>query len=317
MDRRAFLTGSAALLAAPLPAGAQPPGRIYRIGELREGPSLSPNPFADAMRELGWIEGEHFKLERRNAERRDQLLALAAELVRLNVDLILTGGTPAARAAKGATNAIPIVFSVADDPVGSGLVTSLARPGGNLTGFTLGVYDEKLLEVLKEAVPGATRVAYAAPAQESGTRPERLNAAARMLGVEIRPIVVRRPEDFDRFFASAKDLGSQATLVPNVAWFRPHLQHIGLAAAKSRLPTIGYDRSFAQSGGLLSYGPAPLQNVPRVAAQVHKILNGAKPGDLPIEQPTKFDLVINLKTAKALGLTIPPSLLQRADQVIE
>jgi putative ABC transport system substrate-binding protein len=311
------LTFAVALLDAPLPGWAQPPGRVYRLGELREGPSLPPKPFADAMRELGWIEGQHFTLERRNADRRDQLPALAAELVRLKVDLILTGGTPATRAAKEATSTIPIVFSVADDPVGSGLVTSFARPGGNLTGFTLGVYDEKLLEVLKEAVPGATRVAYAAPAQETGTRAERLNAAARILGVEIRPIVVRRPEDFDRFFASAKAMASDAMLVPNVAWFRPHLERIGLAAAKSRLPTIGYDRRFAQSGGLLSYGPAPLQNVPRVAARVHKILNGAKPADLPIEAPTKFEFVINLKTAKALGLTIPPSLLARADEVIQ
>ncbi len=305
-----------ALLAAPLVAEGQPEGKVYRIGELREGPSLPPKPFADAMRELGWIEGQHFKVERRNADRRDRLPALAAELVRLKVDLILTGGTPATRAAKEATNTIPIVFSVADDPVASGLVASLARPGGNLTGFTLGVYDEKLLEIIREAVPGATRVAYAAPAQESSTRPERLNAAARVLGVEIRPIVVQGPKDFDRFFASSRDLGSDAVLVPNVAWFRPHLERIGSAAAKSRLPAIGYDREFAQAGGLLSYGPVPLQNVPRVAARVHKILKGAKPADLPVEQPTTFELVINLKTAKALGLTIPPSLLARADEVI-
>jgi ABC-type uncharacterized transport system substrate-binding protein len=317
MDRRAFVGGAVSVLAVPLAVEAQPTGRIYWIGDLREGPSRPPKPFADAMRELGWIEGQHFKLERRNADRRDQLPALAAELVRLKVDLILTGGTPAARAAKGATNTIPIVFSVADDPVESGLVASLARPGGNLTGFTLGVYDEKLLEVLKEAVPGTTRVAYAAPAQETGTRPERLTTAARVLGVGVRPIVVHGPRDFDRFFVSARDLGSDAIIVPNVAWFRPHLERIGLAAAKSRLPAIGYDRGFAQSGGLLSYGPAALQNVPRVAAQVHKILNGVKPADLPVEQPTKFELVINLKTAKALGLTIPPRVLARADEVIQ
>jgi ABC-type uncharacterized transport system substrate-binding protein len=313
----ALLTLTLALVATPLAVWAQPLGRIYRIGELREGPSLPPKPFADAMRELGWIEGQHFTLERRNADRRDQLPALAAELVRLKVDLILAGGTPAARAAKEATSIIPIVFSLADDPVGSGLVASLARPGGNLTGFTLGVYDEKLLEVLKRAVPGTTRVAYAAPAQESGTRPERLNTAARVLGVEVRPIVVQGPKDFDRFFASARDLGSEAILVPNVAWFRPHLERIGLLAAKSRLPAIGYDRGFSQGGGLLSYGPAPLQNVPRVASQIHKILKGAKPGDLPVEQPTKFELIINLKTAKTLGLTIPPSVLARADEVIQ
>jgi putative tryptophan/tyrosine transport system substrate-binding protein len=317
VERRTFLTGSVSLLTASSVAEAQPTGRIYRIGELREGTSRSPKPFTDAMRDLGWIEGQHFTLERRNADRRDQLPALAAELVRLKVDLVLTGGTPAARAAKEATNTIPIVFSVADDPVGSGLVASFSRPGGNLTGFTLGVYDEKLLEVLKETIPGATRVAYAAPAQETGTRPERLNAAARVLGVEVRPIVVQGPKDFDRFFASAKDLRSDAMLVPNVAWFRPHLERIGFGAAKSRLPAIGYDRGFARSGGLLSYGPVPLQNVPRVAAQVDKILKGANPADLPVEQPTKFELVINLKTAKALGLTIPLAVLARADEIIE
>jgi putative ABC transport system substrate-binding protein len=317
VERRTFLTGSVSLLTASSVAEAQPTGRIYRIGELREGTSRSPKPFTDAMRDLGWIEGQHFTLERRSAERQDQLPVLAAELLRLKVDLILTGGTPATRAAKAATKTIPIVFSLADDPVGSGLVASFARPGGNLTGFTLGVYDEKLLEVLKGTVPGATRVAYAAPAQESSTRPERLNAAARVLGVEIRPIVVQGPKDFDRFFASARDLGSDAVLVPNVAWFRPHLERIGFAAAKSHLPAIGYDRGFAQSGGLLSYGPAPLQNIPRIAAQVNKILKGAKPADLPIEQPTKFELVINLKTAKALGLTIPASVLARADEVLQ
>jgi putative tryptophan/tyrosine transport system substrate-binding protein len=309
--------GALSLLAAPLATEAQEAAKVYRIGELRQGPSLPSKPFTEAMRELGWIEGQHFKVERRNADRQDQLPALAAELVRLKVDVLLTGGTPATRAAKEATNTIPIVFSIADDPVASGLVASLARPGGNLTGFTLGVYDEKLLEVLKETVPRATRVAYAAPTRESGTRPERLNAAARMLGVEIKPIVVQEPKDFDRFFVSARNLGSDATLVPNVAWFRPHLERIGVAAVKSRLPAIGYDRAFAQPGGLLSYGPAPLQNVPRVAAQVHKILKGAKPADLPVEQPAKFELVINLKTAKALDLTIPASVLARADAIIE
>jgi ABC-type uncharacterized transport system substrate-binding protein len=296
---------------------AQQVGKVYRIGQLREGAVLPPQPFADAMRELGWIEGQNFKIERRNTDRGDQLPALAAELVRLNVDLILTGGTPAALAAKGATKTIPIVFSVADDPVESGLVASFARPGGNLTGFAQGVYDEKLLEVLKEALPRVSRVAYPAPVQERGARPERLNVAGRALGVEIRRIVVQGPRDFDNFFAAAKGLSADAALVPNIAWFLPHLEAIGGAAAKSRLPAIGYDRRFAESGGLLSYGPTPRQNVPRVAAQIDKILRGAKPADLPVEQPTKFELVINLKTAKALGLTIPQSLLLRADQAIQ
>ena len=304
-------------LLAPLAVEAQQAGKVYRIGELREGKGPPSKPFVDAMRELGWVEGQNLKIEKRNADRRNQLSALAAELVRLDVDLILTGGTSATLAAKEATKTIPIVFSVGDDPVESGLVASLARPGGNLTGFALGLYDEKLLEVLKEALPGVSRVAYPATAMERGARPGRLNAAARVLGIEIRRIEVPGPKNFDSFFAAAKGLGAGATLVPNAAEFRPHLEHIGAAAAKSQLPAIGYDRRFAESGGLISFGPTPLQNAPRVAAQIDKILKGAKPADLPVEQPTKFNLVINLKAAKALGLPIPQSLLVRADEIIQ
>jgi ABC-type uncharacterized transport system substrate-binding protein len=311
-----FTAGALALFAAPLVAESQPRG-VYRIGDLREGPSPSSKAFVDAMRALGWIEGKHFTIESRNATSRDQLPTLATELVRLKVDLILTGGTPATRAAKEATKIIPIVFNLGDDPVGSGLVASFARPGGNLTGFTQGVYDEKLLEILKQVLPRASHVAYAAPAQERGSRSKRLNTAARVLGVEIRHIVVEEPEDFGHFFTTAKGSGDDAALVPNIAWFRPHLETIGATAVKSRLPAIGYSREFAESGGLLSYGPAPFQHVPRLAAQVDKILKGAKPADLPVEQPTKFELVINLKAAKALGLTIPPAVLARADEVIQ
>jgi ABC-type uncharacterized transport system substrate-binding protein len=172
--------------------------------------------------------------------------------------------------------------------------------------------------------PPASRVAFPAPtAESSGARLSfealvaRLSAAARMLGVEIRLIEVRGPQDFDGFFAAAKRRGANAVLVPNIVWFRPHLGRIGVAAAKSQLPAIGYHRQFAESGGLLAYGPASLQNVPRLAAQIDKILKGAKPADLPVEQPTKFELVINLKTAKALGLTIQQSLLVRADELIQ
>ena len=302
---------------APLAAQAQPAGKVYRIGALREGPEPLSRPFADAMREVGWVEGQNLKIERRNADRRDQLPALAAELVRLKVDLILATGTPATRAAKEATKTIPIVFILAADPVETGLVASFARPGGNLTGWAVGVYDGKLLEVLKEAVPRVSRVAYPAtsPIAPGRTRVS-LNEAARALSIEIKAIAIQDPKDFDSFFAAAKRLGG-AVLVPNVAWFRPHLERIGAAAAKSHLPAIGYDRQFAESGGLLSYGPTPLQNLPRLAAQIDKILKGAKPGDLPVEQPSKFELVINLKTAKALGLTIPQSVLVRADQVIQ
>jgi putative ABC transport system substrate-binding protein len=316
MNRRGFVAGAVALLAVPLAAEGQA-GKVYRIGQLREGPPLPPRPFADAMRELGWIEGQNYTIERRNAARRDQLPALAAELVRLKVDLILTGGTPATAAAKEATNTIPIVFNLASDPIETGLVSTLARPGGNLTGFAIGLYDEKLLEILKEAVPGVSRVAYPAPVATPSARFANVKAAARGLGVEMKGVAVQGPADFDRFFEAAKRASSGAVLVPNIAWFRPYLGRIGAAAAKSNLPTIGYDRDFAKSGGLFSYGPKAAENVPRVAAQIDKILKGAKPGDLPVEQPTKFELVVNLRTAKALGLALPQSLLARADEVIQ
>ena len=283
-----ILAGS--LMLAPLDGEAQQTGKVYRIGELREGPALPPKPFADAMREVGWVEGQNFRIERRNASRREQLPVLAAELVQLKVDLILTSGTPATRAAKEATKTIPVVFNLAGDPVETGLVASFARPGGNLTGFALGVPDDKLLEVLKEAIPGVLHVAYPA-AEEAPRRHARLSAAARVLGLGVQGIAVRRPADFDRFFEAAKRQGAGAALVWNVAWFRPYLERLGAAAEKSQLPAIGYDRQFAESGGLLSYGPTPLQNVPRLAAQIDKILKGARPADLPVEQPTKFELV--------------------------
>ena len=316
-DRRTFLAGTGAmLLAAPLAAEAQQSERVYRIGLLSEGAHPLSKPLADALRELGWVEGKNLKFERRSADRGDQLPSLAAELVRIKVDLILTNGTQAARAAKEATKAIPIVFSLGEDPVANGLVASFARPGGNLTGFVVGLYDEKALEVLKEALPAVRRVAYPAAAGPGG-RFGGLHAAARALGVEVEGIPVQGPSDLDGFFAAARRAGAGAVLVENIAWFRPYLERIGAASVKSRLPAIGYYRQFAEAGGLLSYGPAQFENVPRLAAQIDKILKGAKPADLPVEQPTKFDLVINLKTAKALGLTIPQSLLGRADQVIE
>src|SRR5215471_10045083 len=271
--RLAALT-SLVLLAAPLAAAAQTAGKVYRIGELSEDTFPFHSGLMDALRALRWVEGQNFTIEARRATRGDQLPALASELVRLKVDLIVTGGTPATRAAKEATKTIPIVFNLGDDPVRTGLVASFARPGGNLTGFAQGVYDEKLLEVLKQAVPEATRVAYASPARELGFRRERLAGAARALGIDIGRVAVEGPDDFDRFFATAKARGDHAALVPNVPWFRPHLSRVGAAAAKSRLPAIGYSREFADAGGLLSYGPSPLENIPRVAAQIDKILKG-------------------------------------------
>jgi putative tryptophan/tyrosine transport system substrate-binding protein len=312
---------SLALTLTSIAAEAQQPAKIYRIGTLSDGPDPASGPLMDAMRDLGWVEGHNFKIERRKANAREQLPALAAELVRLKVDLIFTFGTLAALAARDATKTIPIVFRLGDDPVANGLVASFGRPGGNLTGFALGLYEDKLVEVLKEALPRVSRVAYPLPADPPPTgesrRQERLTAAARTLGLELRRIEIQRPGDFDRFFAAAKRQGADAALVPNIVWFRPLLEGIGAAAFRSRLPAIGYDSQFAVSGGLLSYGPVSFESTPRLAAQIDKILKGARPGDIPVEQPTKFQLVINLKTAKELRLTIPQSILLRADQIIE
>src|SRR6266851_5061752 len=327
MDRRVFIGALAScLLAAPLAAQAQLSERVYRIGLLSEGPHPLSRPLADALRELGWVEGRNLTFEPRSADREDQLRSLAAELVRLKVDVILTNGTRAARAAKEAAKAIPVVFNLGEDPVANRLVASFARPGGNLTGFATGLYDDKALEVLKEVLPGVRRVAFPEPrdtappnsgAAGPGERFAILYAAGRALGIEIQGIPVQGPSDLDGFFAAARRAGAGGVLVVNIAWFRPYLERIGVASATRRVPAIGYYRQFAAAGGLLSYGPAPFENVPRLAAQIDKILKGAKPGDLPVEQLTKFELVINLRTAKALGLTIPPALLQRADQVIE
>jgi putative tryptophan/tyrosine transport system substrate-binding protein len=314
----AALVFSSAL--TPYAAEPQQTGKVYRLGALREGPESSVSvsvSFKEAMRRLGWVEGRNLTIERRQADRRDELPALASELVRLKVDLIFTIGTPATIAAKQATTTIPIVFNLADDPVTTGLVVSFARPGGNLTGFAQGVYDQKLLEVLKEAVPKASRIAYFT-GEELRRRTDRLHDAAQVLGVQVLPIIVHEPGDFETSLTTAvKRQGVNAVLVPNVAWFGAHLDRIAAATIKNRLPAIGYQRRFAESGGLLSYAPPLEQSVPRIVTQIDKILRGAKPAGIPVEQPTKFELVVNLKTAKAFGLTIPQTTLLQADQTIE
>jgi putative ABC transport system substrate-binding protein len=304
---------SLAQVAPPSSTGATDiAGKVYRVGWLREGSLPIPDPFWDAMRESGWVEGRNIKIEVRYADNADQLPALAAELMRLNVDLIITTGTRAAQAAKEASKTIPIVFYLANDPVESGLVASLARPGGNITGFVLGRYDEKMLEILKQALPRVSRVAYL----YRGSNAAVLRAGG-LLGLQIQAIEVQGSEDYGRVFAAARRAGADAALIPNLAFFGYDLERIAAEAARNRLPTIGFDRAFAESGGLMSYGPPRSEQWPRVVAQVDRILRGAKPRDLPVEQPTKFELVINLKTAKALGLTIPPPLLLRADEVIQ
>jgi putative tryptophan/tyrosine transport system substrate-binding protein len=326
--RRVFLGGLAGgLLVAPRAADAQPVGKVHRIGYLGSGSSTSnphlPGAFRQGLRELGWIEGQNIVIEYRFAEGRlDRLPALAAEVVRMKVDIIAASPTPAALAAKNATGTIPIVFTSVPDPVGLGLVASLARPGGNVTGLTYSVGFNifgKDLELLKEAVPKARRVAVLAnPASPSGPLTiSEITGAARSLGLQLLLLEARGPDDFEgAFTAMAKERVGALFVVTDPA-FIPHRARLVDLTAKNRLPSIFTQREDAEAGALMSYGPSLSDIYRRAATYVDKILKGAKPADLPVEQPTKFELVINLKIARALGLTIPPSLLQRADDVIQ
>jgi ABC-type uncharacterized transport system substrate-binding protein len=334
MDRRTFLAGTGAvLLAAPLDAEGQQAAKVARIGylstNLAAGLAANPHmlePFLQGLRDLGYVEGRNVVIEYRDAKGKyERLPALAAELVALKVDVIVVGGgTPGALAAKQATKTIPIVFSAAADPVGSGLVTSLARPGGNVTGLSSLAPDlvGKCLELLKQAVPGVSRVAAL---WEPGVLPERTekdmlkaaDVAARALGVRLQVVEVRGPADFDRAFSDMTRARAGALAVFGGSVIFIERRRFVDLAAKHRLPAVYFSREFVDAGGLMAYGPDLADLLRRAATYVDKILKGAKPGDLPVEQPTKFELVINLKTAKALGLTIPPSLLGRADEVIQ
>jgi putative ABC transport system substrate-binding protein len=327
MNRRAFLYGSVAVVAAPLAAEAQE-GKVARIGWLAV--NLAPNlqfseAFRQGLRDLGYVEGRNVVIEYRDAEGKyERLPALAAELVALKVDVIVAPTTPQALAAKQATRTIPIVFAAAPDPVTSGLVTSLARPGGNVTGLSfLGPeLVGKHLQLLKEAVPGVTRVAVLWHSGDYGERTEKdmlkgAEAAGRALGVRLQVVEARRPADFDRAFSDMTRAPAGALTVLTSVMFVTERRRLVDQAAKHRLPAVYGLREFVDVGGLMSYAPNFADMYRRAATYVDKILKVAKPADLPVEQPTKFDLVINLKTAKALGLTIPPSLLLRADEVIQ
>jgi putative ABC transport system substrate-binding protein len=321
MDRRKWVGAMGyGLIVASQTIRAQPAGRVYRIGYLRGGDAVAlPKVFWEAMQEHGWVEGQNVRVESRFAPDVDQVAALAREFVRSKVDLIMTGGTQASEAAKQTTSAIPVVFAVGDDPVETGLVASLARPGGNLTGFVSGHYDQKLLEVLKEALPGVSRVAYPAVDGPRGLLPSGrlLDAAGLALGLKAEGIVVEGPGDFGRFYAVARRDGAQAVMIPNIVWFMAHLESIASEATRSLLPTIGFDRRFVEAGGLMSYGPKESERWIRLAAQVDKMLKGAKPSDQPVEQPAQFELLINAKVAKSLGITIARTVLLRADEVIQ
>ena len=329
MERRTFLTlATGGLLAAPLAVEAQPAGKVYRIGYLSNSPpntleiSRLHEAFRQGLRERGWVEGRNAVIEWRFAEgRMERFPDLAADLVRLKVDLIVTTGGPAARAAKQATTTIPIVAVAVSDPVGQGFVASLARPGGNVTGLAT-LFPElavKRLGLLKEILPGVSRVAVLWNAANPGgvIILRGVQAAARTLGVTLQSREVRGPDDFEAAFAKMSRERHDALMIlddPLLFQYRASLVDF---AAKKRLPTMHPFRESVEAGGLIAYSVNPAELNRRAAEYVDKILKGADPAELPIEQPTEFELVINLKTAKALGLTIPPSLLQRADQVIE
>jgi len=314
------------VLAAPLSVEAQQPGKIARVGRLSPVSATADARNLEALRQglrdLGWVEGQNIAYEDRFAEGRpDRLPDLAAELVRLKVDVVFAGSTPAALAAKNATATTPVVMVMGGDPVASGLVASLARPGGNLTGVTA-LYQElsaKRLDLLKEAVPGVTRVAVLSnPAfPDSGPSVKGVESAARALGVQLRVLPVRDPTEFEKAFAAMRSERARALMVLPDIMFNTHRRRIVELTAKSRLPAIYGLREFVDAGGLMFYG-APLPDMWRRAAYyVDRILKGAKPADLPVEQPMRFEMVINMKTAKALGIKFPQSILMRADQVIQ
>ncbi len=321
-----------ALLAAPLAVvlfvvptdAAAQTAKIPRVGVLSDeaSPAKSPGPFRRGLRELGYVEGQNISIEYRYAEgRQNRLAVLAAELVGLNMDVILAVGTPAAQAAKNATKTIPIVFTRIGDPVGVGLVPVLARPGGNLTGVSILTVatGAKRLELLKETLPRITRVGVLwDPSFPPATLElKEIEGAARSLKVRLQLVTVRDPSEFDKAFAAITNEGADALFVSISQMFADQRTKVTALAAKSRLPAIFSRSEFVEAGGLMSYGPDFTVVYHRAAAYVDKILKGTKPGDLPVEQPTKLQLLINLKTAKALGLTIPQSLLIRADEIIE
>ena len=313
------------LFVAPLAPEAQQPTHVHRIGYLggttrEQEPSVEA--FLEGMRALGYVEGQNLVMEYRYAEGQyERFPALAAELVQLQPEVIVAQGTPAALAAKDATTTIPIVMVGVGDPVGSGLVASLARPGGNVTGLASLSSDlvGKQLEFLKDVLPTVSRVAVLwNPANPVAALLVReADVAAQALGVQLHLVEARGPDAFDSAFAAMTSAHAGALLVLGDAMFMQHRRRLAELAAMSHLPTMHQDGRMVEAGGLISYYVSPPDGWRRGATYVDKILKGAKPADLPVEQPTKFELVINLKTAKALGITVPPSLLLLADEVIQ
>ena len=311
------------VLAEPLAAPAQQAaGKSPRIGFLGDVPPFLDEAFRQGLRELGYVDGQNITIEHRAAAwKYERLPGLAAELVRLKVDVIVAASPPATEAAKQATRTIPIVFTVVGDPVAAGFVASLARPGGNLTGLAT-ISPEllgKQLEMLKAIAPKISRVAILLNPSQGGHRlaVRQAESAVRALGVQLQVLEARTASEIDAAFAAMTSQRVGGLIVLRDAVFRAQRAQIVALAAKNRLPAVYGLREEAEAGGLLAYGASVPQNFRRAATYVDKILKGAKPSDLPVEQPTKFELVINLKTARALGLTILPSLLAQADEVIE
>jgi putative ABC transport system substrate-binding protein len=322
-----LVTLTLGILAAPVVTDAQAAGKVYRIGFLGGSSASAVSHRVEAFRQglhaLGYVEGQNIVIEYRWAEGRNERFPdLAAELVRLKVDVICAMPMPAAVAAKNATGSIPIVTALAVDPAETGLIASLARPGGNVTGLTATAGPEivgKQLELLKAAVPRVSRVAVLWNSTSPENRPilREAEGAARALRLELQLLEARTPDEFDSAFAAMTRERAGALVVLGDAMFLLHRTRLAELAAKRRLPTMGALREYAEAGGLMAYATNFSDLFRRAAVFVDKILKGARPADLPMEQPTRFELIINLKTAKALGLTIPPSVLIRADQLIQ
>ena len=326
MRRRMFLVGLAlGILSTPPRAVAQQAGKVYRVGFLWDSPTVWPHAlegFRRGLRDLGWVEGQNLVVEYRWAEGHfDRLPALTEELVRLKVDVIVAPTSIYAGAAKRVTSTIPIVFASHADPIGSGHVASLARPGGNITGLTIMMSETtaKSLELFKAAVPGLARVAVIwDPATPShGPALKAVEDMGRALGLRLQALGVRSATEFDGAFSAMVREHAGGLLVLSTPLFIAAPRRLAELAIKHRLPTMFGPKEHVEAGGLLSYSPDRADLYRRAAIYVDKILKGAKPADLPVEQASKFELVINLKTARALGLAIPQSVLLRADQVIE
>ena len=329
MKRREFIAlisaAAAPSLFWPLAARAQQPGKLPTIGFLGSATLLVESQrvaaFVQRLRQLGWIENRNVAIEYRWAEgRTERFTELAAEFARLKVDLIVAATTPAVIAAKQATSVIPIVITTANDPVATGLVASLARPGGNVTGLSNQMADTaaKRLELLREVVPGLRRLAILANVDNpgAGLDTREAQAAASAVGLEVTIVEIRRAEEIAPLFEAFKG-PTDALYVVADPLMNTNRIRISTSALGARLPTMHGVRDYVEAGGLMSYGSSIVDQYRRAADYVDKILRGAKPGELPVEQPTKFDLVVNLTTAKALGLEIPSSVLARADEVIE